>query len=182
MTAPFKAALPPPAGDVVVLTRQVADAALAYSRQSPRRRVIQPFHKGDEDELHRMLNAVQPGSYVRPHRHVAPPKAEVFLVLRGALALFVFEDDGRVRECLRLEAGGERFGIDLGPGLYHGFVVLEPDTLLYEIKTGPYAPASAKDFAPWAPEEGSEAAAAYVRALHAAYEASCAQGRGAPAV
>lgn len=166
----FKRALSPPAGDLVVVTSELAEAALDYSRTSPRRRVILPFHKSDADPLHRMFNAAQPGSYVRPHRHVTPPKAEIFLVLRGALALFVFEDDGRIRDCVRLEAGGERFGVDLGPGLYHCFIALVPDTLLYEIKTGPYEPMSAKDFAPWAPEEDSSEAAAYLRSLEAAYE------------
>ena len=153
-----------------MVTNELARAALDYARTSPRRRVILPFHKDDADPLHRMFNAAQPGSYVRPHRHVSPPKAEIFLVLRGALALFVFEDDGRIRDCIRLEAGGERFGVDLGPGLYHCFIALEPDTLLYEIKTGPYEPTSAKDFAPWAPEEDSAGAGAYLSMLEAAYE------------
>ena len=90
--------------------------------------MILPFHKHDGEALHRMFNAVQPGSYLRPHRHIDPPKAEVFIVLRGALALFVFEDDGRIREQVRLAAGSDRFGVDLAPGLFHSFIALEPDT------------------------------------------------------
>jgi len=172
MTTSYRRALPPPPGEMVVLTEQLMSSALAYSHASPRKRVILPFHKSDADPLHRMFNAAQPGSYVRPHRHIDPPKAEVFLVLRGALALFVFEDDGRVRECVRLCAGSERFGIDLGPGLFHSFVALEPDTLLYEVKTGPYEPASAKDFAPWAPAEDSPEAEAYLLSLQALCEHS----------
>jgi cupin fold WbuC family metalloprotein len=174
MTSSHRRALTPPPGDLVVITNELANAALDYSRTSPRKRVILPFHKDDADPLHRMFNAAQPGSYVRPHRHVTPPKAEIFLVLRGALALFVFEDDGRIRECIRLEAGSERFGVDLGPGLYHCFIALTPDTLLYEIKTGPYEPMSAKDFAPWAPEEDSSEAPSYLRSLEVAYQHSSA--------
>ena len=42
------------------------------------------------------------GSYVRPHRHLTPPKAESFLVLRGHAAAFVFDDNGVVEEARRL--------------------------------------------------------------------------------
>ena len=41
---------------------------------------------------------MQPGTYVRPHRHSTPPRWELFVVLRGALALLVFDDSGRVEE------------------------------------------------------------------------------------
>src|SRR3712207_349027 len=106
-------ALDPPPGALVPLTRALVDAAAAYARESPRRRVIQPFHKTEDEPLHRMLNAIQPGSYARPHRHLDPPKAEAWVMLRGAGAFFTFEDDGRVRDCLRVSAGGDLFGVDL---------------------------------------------------------------------
>jgi len=165
----YRRALDPPAGDFVVLGDALTSRAVEYSRTSPRKRVILPFHKQDDELLHRMLNAVQPGSYLQPHRHLSPPKAEVFIVLRGALALFVFEDDGRIRHCVRLAAGSESFGIDLAAGLYHSFFALEPDTLLYEVKCGPYVPATAKDFAPWAPEEDAPDAERYLEELQAAF-------------
>lgn len=152
-----------------MIGREHVTSALEYSRTSPRKRVILPFHKHGADPLHRMLNAAQPGTYVRPHRHIAPPKSEAFLVLQGALAMFVFEDDGAIRDCFRLAAGSDRFGVDLAPGMFHSFIALEPDTLIYEVKNGPYEPASDKDFASWAPLEDSPGAAAYVAELAAAY-------------
>jgi len=171
MATSHKTALDAPAGDVALITTALLDATVAYARSSPRRRVIQPFHKHGADPLHRMLNAVQPGSYIRPHRHLDPPKAEAFIVLRGALAFFVFEDDGRVRQCVRLAAGSACFGVDLQPGVFHSFIALEPDTLIYEVKNGPYEQATDKAFAPWAPAEGAPEAAAYLRALTEIFEA-----------
>jgi cupin fold WbuC family metalloprotein len=135
------------------------------SRTSPRRRIILPFHKSEADLLHRMLNVIQPDSYVRPHRHLDPPKAESWVVLRGALAFFTFEEDGRVRDCLSLEAGGEHFGVDLAPGIFHGIVALAPDTVIFEAKNGPFAPANDKSFASWAPAEGTPEAAGYLASL-----------------
>jgi cupin fold WbuC family metalloprotein len=126
---------------------------------------MQPLHRSADEAVHRMLNAVQPGSYVRPHRHLDPPKAEACIVLRGAAAFLAFDDEGRLRECLRLEAGGDRVGIDLMPGVYHTVAALAPDTVIYEVKTGPYNEATDKVFAPWAPEEGTPAAATYLEGL-----------------
>ena len=47
------------------------------------------FHEFDE-HVQRMLNAVEPGSYVRPHRHVNPVKPEAFVVLRGSVLVVRF--------------------------------------------------------------------------------------------
>jgi cupin fold WbuC family metalloprotein len=112
-----------------------------------------------------MLNAVQPGSYVRPHRHLDPPKAEAFIVLRGAIAFFTFDEGGQIRDCIRLAADGDVIGVDLMPGLYHCLMALERDTVLYEAKTGPYVAETDKSFAPWAPDERDPGAAGYAQAL-----------------
>ena len=127
--------------------------------------MIQPLHRSAGEDMHRMLNAVQPGSYIRPHRHLDPPKAEAWIVLRGAAAFFAFEDDGRIRECRRLESGSDAVGVDLAPGIYHTFAALAPDTVIYEVKTGPYSETTDKSFAPWAPEEGRPDAASYLDGL-----------------
>ena len=161
----FRRALDAPAGPLVVLSRSLVDQVAQASRASPRQRIILPLHKHDTDGLHRMLNVIQPDSYVRPHRHLEPPRTESWVLLRGAAAFFTFEDDGRVRDCLHLEAGGEHFGVDLEPAHYHGLVALVPDTVLFEAKSGPYAPANDKTFAPWSPEEGAAEARDFLLGL-----------------
>ncbi len=170
MAPRYPLALPPPQNDLTLLSRKLLDNVCEQSRQSPRRRIIQPFHKTEADLLHRMLNVAQPDSYVRPHRHLDPPKAEAWVVLAGALAFFTFEEDGRIARCVRAEAGGDVFGVDLVPGVYHSFVALRADTVVYEVKTGPYAPSNDKSFPDWAPAEGTDEAVQYLAALkrHAA--------------
>jgi cupin fold WbuC family metalloprotein len=165
MSSSSRRALEAPAGELVVLSRSLVEDVCEASRTSPRRRIILPFHKREDELLHRMLNVIQPDSYVRPHRHLEPPKAEAWVVLRGALAFFTFEEDGRIRDCLSLEAGGEQFGVDLAPGIFHGLVALAPDTVIFEVKNGPFAPANDKSFAAWAPAEGTPEAPGYMAAL-----------------
>ena len=53
--------------------------------------------------------------------------------------------------------------IEVPAGTWHTVVVLEPGTVLFEFKQGPYAPLSDKDFARWAPAEGDPGAAAMLQ-------------------
>ncbi len=157
---------PPPEAVVCVSTKYLDQAARA-SRDSERARVILPFHKSHEDPLHRMLNAMQPATYVQPHRHLTVPKAEVFLLLRGAIDFLVLDEQGAITDALTLRAGSEEFGVDLGSGLYHTFLVREPDTIIYEIKCGPYTGVNDKHFAPFTPAEGSAEIPRYLERLEA---------------
>jgi cupin fold WbuC family metalloprotein len=111
-----------------------------------------------EDPVHRLFNAIEPGSYIRPHRHLHPPKTETMVVVAGTLGFLSFHDDGTVAERVVLAAGGETFGVDVAPGVWHSFVSLAPGTVVFEAKAGPYVPAGERDAAPWAPAEGDPAA------------------------
>ena len=145
------------------------EGAIAVSQSSSRRRVIQPLHRDESAHLHRMLNAVQEDSYIPPHRHLDPPKAESWIVLRGALAFFTFDEQGRIEECREIRASSAVFGVDLEPGVYHTFFALEPDTVVFEVKSGPYSPSNDKTFPEWAPAEGSRGAGDYLAWLKAVF-------------
>ena len=160
-----KRALSAPTEPVVVITQTLAELALASSRESDRKRMILPFHKSEDALLHRMFNALQPGTYVQPHRHLRAPKSEVFIVLRGRADCLIFDGEGHIVMAPQLEAGGRCFGIDIAAGHFHSFLVRAPDTLLYEVKEGPYTHVDDKDFAPWAPAENTPFVAAYVASL-----------------
>ncbi len=162
-------ALPAPSGPICWLSKDLLEGAITVSQSSPRRRVIQPFHRTESATLQRMFNAVQPDSYIPPHRHLDPPKAESWIVLRGALAFFTFDEQGAIAECVEIRAGGEIFGVDLEPGVYHTFFALEPDTVVYEVKDGPYSATADKTFPEWAPAEGTPEASRYLAKLVAEF-------------
>lgn len=162
----YPKALEAPLTPCTRIGRELVRQAVEASRQSPRRRIILPLHKAPESNLHRMLNAVQPFSYVQPHRHLAPPKAESIIVLQGAVLALVFDEAGRVLEATAIAAGTADFGIDFEPGVIHTFFALQRDTVLFEAKPGPYEAQTDKDFASWAPAEASPGAPAYMTALY----------------
>ena len=145
------------------LVEQKAQDAQASGRQ----RDIHVLHTGNEDTLQRMLNAMQPGTYITPHRHVSVPKAEAVVVLQGSLGFVHFEDDGSYDEqhFVHINPKEGIFGVDYRAGVWHTFIALEPDTVVFEVKPGPYDAATDKEFAPWAPAEGDAEAVDYLSAL-----------------
>ncbi|MCG6897244.1 MAG: WbuC family cupin fold metalloprotein [Thiocapsa sp.] len=130
---------------------------------SPRRRAHHLIHDSHGESVQRILIAMQPGTYVRPHRHRRPPKWELILVLKGIAAWIGFDEQGRVTG--RTEAGADQdcTGLECPQGTWHSLICLRPDTLVFECKPGPFSPVQAEDFARWAPEEGALDAADCVR-------------------
>lgn len=165
MTNKFPAAIPPPQTTVTYISKEHVNDSIELSKQSPRKRIILPFHKSNEDKLHRMFNALQPGTYIRPHCHMTDNKCESVIVLQGGICFITFKEDGEILSYQNIYANSDIFGVDLEPDTIHSFVVLEPDTLIFEVKPGPYVMANDKDFMPWAPEEGTEEANLFVDKL-----------------
>lgn len=148
-----------------LITRDLIENVLEQARRSPRLRMNHNFHTGPADNPHRFLNVLMEGTYIRPHRHLDPPKAESFLVLEGQVTIFLFDDDGRVTSRQPLGPPHSPIGIDLPPGVWHTLAVMTPHAVCYEVKPGPYAPLSDKEFAPWAPKEDDSAASEYLARL-----------------
>jgi cupin fold WbuC family metalloprotein len=138
-------------------------AVAEEARTSPRRRRNRNLHQHG-DAVQRFLNVLQPGTYVRPHRHLRDPAGtgfECFLVLQGAIGLVLLDRRGELLECHRLDATGPLRGIELAEGQFHTLVALRPDSVIFELKQGPYQPATDKDFLAASPPEDSPAAAAW---------------------
>ncbi|MDY0344329.1 MAG: WbuC family cupin fold metalloprotein [Lentimicrobium sp.] len=135
------------------------------AKQSPRRRMNYNFHSGPEDTLQRMLNAMEPGTYIQPHKHEDPDKREVFFALKGTLCIVEFEENGQIRDYTILKAGGDCSGAEIPERTFHTVISLEAGSVAYEIKDGPYVPIEDKNFAAWAPAENSPDAGPWLKQL-----------------
>ncbi len=132
---------------------------------SVRKRKNHNFHTTESDPLQRMLNAVEPGSYVRPHKHINPDKREIFIILKGSMAVVEFDDNGEISDHIILDASLGNYAAEIIPSSWHTVISLESGSVYYEVKDGPYDPHTDKIFAPWAPEENSLQAGKYIRRL-----------------
>ena len=131
------------------------------AQHASRGRINLNLHPRLEDPIQRLLNAGSPGSYIRPHRH-RPAIWELVMTLRGHIDALVFDDTGRITRRMPLKAGGEGIIQNQG-GVWHSFVFVEPGSVAFELKPGPYDASLDKEFAPWAPPEDAPGAALYAR-------------------
>jgi cupin fold WbuC family metalloprotein len=130
------------------------DDLTAKAVMSPRKRAHHNIHPVLEDPVQRLCVAIEPGTYIRPHRHADPLTGEVFLMLRGSAVFLSFDDSGRVIERIVLAAGGPVHAIEIPEGTWHTVASLEPGSVFFEVKQGPYNAPSAGNSAAWAPAEG----------------------------
>ena len=142
------------------LDQGLFDRVAHSARQASRLRMNHNLHEAD-DLVQRFINVLQPGTYVRPHRHRRSGEGsgfECFVVLQGAVGLLLMNQEGEITQKERLDANGPLRGIELAENQVHTLVALEDDTVIFELKQGPYQPASDKDFLPGFPQEQSSAA------------------------
>lgn len=149
---------------IKIIDKNSLDNLSSAAKASDRQRKIFNYHLSFDDPINRMLNAVEPGSYVQPHKHENPDKREIFLLLKGKMVVVFFDDNGTITQYILLD-NEENFGVEIPPSVWHTIVALEPGTVVYEIKDGPYSPANDKNFAPWAPKEGEKECGEYLEAI-----------------
>jgi cupin fold WbuC family metalloprotein len=137
----------------------ILDVLTAKAKESPRQRANYNLHQKLDDPVNRLCIAMEPGTYVRPHRHVDQRTWEVLVILRGKLALLIFDDKGTVLERVALTAGVSTPAVEFTEDTWHATVSLEPGTVVFEVKKGPYVPPGEKSVAPWSPAEGTADAA-----------------------
>ena len=142
----------------MLINQSMLDALATEAAASSRRRKNRNFHLTDDATAHRLLNALEPDSYVRAHRHLNPAMAETIIAVRGRFGVVQFEDGGAVREAVVIAPGGENIGIDIPSGTWHTVIALEPGSVFFESKAGPYVPIAEGEKAVWAPAEGEAGA------------------------
>jgi cupin fold WbuC family metalloprotein len=132
-------------------------------RNTPKRRVRINAHPGSGDGLHEMMIAIEPGSYIRPHKH--PGKSEAFHVIEGRVDIVVFGEAGDIERIVSLAAqGGEHpFYYRMSSAQFHTLIIRSDLLVVHEITNGPFVP-TGTTYAAFAPEEGDAAEAAAFQA------------------
>lgn len=129
---------------------------------APRRRQHRNVHADYTDPCQRLFNAIEPDSYLRPHRHGAEQGSETMIAVRGLMVLVVFDGDGNIEgahpfgSCSHAANADVAAGVETPPGVWHTVVALTQGSVLFEVKAGPFDPHAARFYAPWAPEEGTQ--------------------------
>ena len=120
----------------MVIDKKLLDLVSEKAKVSPRLRMNYNFHQSLDELCHRMLNAVEPGTEVPIHRH--PSKDETFVILRGKVRVTTHNDDGSIIEAVVLCSEEGRYGVNIPKGVWHTIEAMEPDSVIFECKEGPF--------------------------------------------
>ena len=141
------------------------------ARMAPRLRMNYNFHRTTDEVVNRLLNVMNRGSYLPVHRHLSPDRCESSVVVRGRVGLTIYDDAGCVVERRVVGPDCGCYGFDIEAGVWHGLVVLEDDTVLFEVKQGPYAPITPDNLAAWTPAaDDKQAVEAFIKELEQSFE------------
>ena len=127
------------------LSTAMLDQLSRQATQSPRLRANQNLHEELSDTIQRLAIAMEPDTFVRPHRH--PHTWEMLFPLRGRFVVLHFDETGTVID--RTVLGEDCQVLENPAGIWHAVLSLDAGGIIFEVKHGPYVPVTEADYAPW---------------------------------
>ena len=122
----------------MIIEKKLLDQVTEQAKESPRLRMNYNFHQSIDEKFHRFLNAVKPGTEVPIHRH--PTKDESFVLLRGKVRVTTHNDNGSPKDIVVLNPEDGLYGVDIPKGVWHTLEAIEPNSVIFECKEGPFVP------------------------------------------
>jgi cupin fold WbuC family metalloprotein len=120
----------------MVIDKKLLDDLSSHAEASPRLRQAYDLRNTPEDNSQRMLNALEPGTVMSIHRHLA--SSETVVLLRGRICWHFYDDEGNVTETVVLDADGEPRCLNVEKGRWHSLECLASGSVLLECKDGRY--------------------------------------------
>lgn len=127
----------------MLLDKKLLDEVSARAKASERLRMNYNLHEAMDSKAQRLFNALEPGTILPIHRH--RNTAETYILLRGRIDVMFYDDKGGEVERFALNPQEGNYGVHIPKGQWHTLEVLEKDTVIFEVKDGPYAPLGPED-------------------------------------
>ena len=127
----------------MIITEELLNQVSSQAKKSPRLRMNYNLHERLDDKTHRFFNAMEPGIIVPIHRH--KDTAETFMLVRGKMRVVFYDDNRNIIEDTILSTDNGNFGVHIPVGVWHWVEILEPNTITFEVKEGPYEPLHEED-------------------------------------
>lgn len=122
----------------MIIDKNILDNLTVQAKSSPRLRIAFDLQNTPEDNSQRMLNALEPGTVMPIHRHMA--SSETVVLLRGRICWHFYDDAGNKTESVVLDANGDVRCINVEKARWHSLECLESGSVLLESKDGRYEP------------------------------------------
>ena len=121
-----------------IINKVVLDELSAQAKVNPRLRQAMDLRNSPDDLSQRMLNALEPGTVMPIHRHLA--SSETVVIIRGRIRWLFYDEQGRITESTELWGDGDVRMLNAEKGRWHSLECLESGSVLFEAKDGPYHP------------------------------------------
>ena len=122
----------------MIIDKSFLDNLSAQAKANPRLRQAFDLRNTPEDNSQRMLNALEPGTIMPIHRHLA--SSETVVLLRGKICWHFYDDAGNKTESVVLDANGDVRCINVEKARWHSLECLAEGSVLLESKDGRYEP------------------------------------------
>ena len=122
----------------MVVDKKILDELTAKAKENPRLRCNLDMRNSADDKSQRMLNALEPGTVMPIHRHLA--SSETVIIIRGRIRWLFYDEQGRITESTELWSDGDVRMLNVEKGRWHSLECLESGSVLFESKDGPYHP------------------------------------------
>ena len=122
----------------MVVDKKILDELTAKAKENPRLRCNLDMRNSVDDKSQRMLNALEPGTVMPIHRHLA--SSETVIIIRGRIRWLFYDEQGLITESTELWSDGDVRMLNVEKGRWHSLECLESGSVLFESKDGPYHP------------------------------------------
>lgn len=127
----------------MIITSELLDTVSNQAKKSPRLRMNYNLHETLDAKVQRLFNAMEPGTVIPIQRHRST--AETLMLVRGKMKVILYDDNKNIIEESVLSHELGNYGVHIPAGVWHCVEILEPNTVMFEVKEGPYAPLAPDD-------------------------------------
>ena len=128
----------------MVINQSLLDQLTERAKASPSLRMNYDLRNSEDDGSQRMLNAIEPGSPERIHRH--QHTSETVVCIRGRVVEEFYDELERIcTESIVLTPNGPNVAVNIPAGQWHSIRAVETGSVVLSIKDGKYEPLSEAD-------------------------------------
>jgi cupin fold WbuC family metalloprotein len=125
------------------IDKKLLDEVSSRAKASERLRMNYNLHTSLDAKAQRLLNALEVGTVLPIHRH--RHTAETYILLRGKIRVMFYNEIGEETKNFALDPLQGDYGVHIPIGQWHTLEVLGDDSVIFEVKDGPYMPLEPED-------------------------------------
>lgn len=135
----------------MVITQAILDDLSRRAKNSPQLRMNLDLRNSEEDCSQRMLNAIEPGSPERIHRH--QHTSETVVCIRGRVVEEFYDEldgsagspQGICTDSIVMTPNGPNVAVNIPAGQWHSIRAVESGSVVLAVKDGKYEPLTDAD-------------------------------------